>query len=240
MEVDNRLRRFNAHVHLSQRFLGRFVRRQHDVVEFEQGVVRTNRLDLEHVESRRREWSGSKRLHQIGFHHQTAARRVDQHAACFHLAKGVSIEQPARAFHHRCMDAHDIGSGQQRVEIHQFDIVLGGKLRIGQRIECQHLHAKRLCSRHHTASDTSQADQAQRAASQRSTDRGVPSAAADQPVVMHDVSRDRQHQHQCLLRNGFVIGRGRDGDGDLVTSRGRNVDAVVPHARSSDDSQFGQ
>src|SRR3954453_9044924 len=85
------------------------MRRQHEVVELAEGMVRWQRLDGEHVDAGAWNPLLLQRLEQRLLVHDRPARGVDEEGGRLHPRYIGGPDQPARALPQHPMDADDIG-----------------------------------------------------------------------------------------------------------------------------------
>ena len=132
--------------------------------------------------------------------------------------------------------AQDLG---QQTEAHAERVFLG----LGQALDVVvvHDHAERLGQPRHLLADRAEANDAQNLGPDLVDRRrrvAVPTAGRDIAVLGDQATRHRQHQQQCMLRDGDRVGAAVVAERDLALARRVEIGAIVARAQHLDQLQL--
>ena len=137
------------------------------------------------------------------------------------------------------MDGHDVGAGEQLVEVDQLDAVVGRGFGGDERVDAEDGHLHRPCADGDGLPDLAETDDPERPAAQLEPGElgPLPLAAAERRIGRGDPAGDAVEQRQGVLggRDG-VAGRGVDHD-DPGPRRGVEIDVVDADPGPPDDGQ---
>ena len=200
------------------------VRRQHDLGERGQRVIRRQVLALEVVESRRADLARGQGGHQRVGVVDLGAGRVQEDDAVAHFGEGVGVDHAGRLRRHRGMHGDHVGLGQQLVEGAR------GVVRVG--VVGQDVHAEAAQAPAQGAAHRTEPDQADGAAVQLpgpvalvgnfavAVDLAFPHVA----VGGDDAAGGGEEQGHGELGHGVGVASRGAQDGDPGGGRGRHVD----------------
>ena len=165
------------------------------------------------------------------------ARRVHEHRVRPHRGQLGAADQPAGRVGERDVDRHDVGVGEQPVEVADVPGLAG----VGAGV-VQDAHAEAGGPPGHRPPDAAVADEAERGAVHVAAEVLVDAPAV--PAVLAQVglgvvreARRREHQEEREVGGGLVEHAGRVAHRDPAPVRGGDVDVVVADRDVRDDAQ---
>ena len=169
-----------------------------------------------------------------------ATGAVDEMNAVLHFRDGVGIDHIAGFFGERCVDGDVVRFCEQRVKIDELNANLVCAFFGDVWVVTDDVHFKRLHALGHTAADTTNTDDAQRASLQLDAREAlaVPLAFLDGLVRLWDVAGDRKHHADGVLNSSDGVSFRRIADDDAASSRCRDVDVVNADASTADDLEI--
>ncbi len=197
------------------------------------------RLVLEDIDPGAAEVTGLQCLGHGRLVHDAAACDIEDDRARLELGDRIASDQAARRARERDVDGHDVGAGEERVEVDELDPVVRGLLGGHERVDAHdhHLHRPRaVCD---GLPDLAEADDAEGPAAQLESGelRPLPFAPADRRVGGRGLARDPVEERERVLRSGDGVAGRRVDDGDPGSRRRVEIDVVHAHAGAPDDHQ---
>ena len=207
-----------------------------DVLELEERAVGA-RLLGEHVEPGGRDPAGLEGVVQRTLVDDAAARGVDQHQRRLGLGELLGADQADGLRGLGQVHRHEVGLGEEGVEVDEPDAHLGGAAGLHVRVVRDDLHAERrepLRDQHADATETDDAD-----GLLVELDAGVlrplPLAVLQRRVRGRDVAGGREHQRDGELGGGDDVGGRRVDDHHPGLGRGPHVHVVEADTGPGDD-----
>ena len=169
-----------------------------------------------------------------------AAGAVDEMNAILHFRDGVGIDHVAGFFGERRVDGDVVRFREQGVEIDELDADLVCAFFSDVWVVTDDVHFKRLHALGHTATDTTNTDDAQRASLQLNAREAlaVPLAFLDGLVRLWNVAGDSEHHADGMLNGCDGVAFRCIADDDAASSRCRNVDVVNADAGAADNLEI--
>ena len=219
---------------------GAEVRRGHDVVELEERAVGA-RLGREHVEAGSGDPALLERGVERGLVDDAAAGGVDQDERRLDPVQLLVADQAERLGRLGQVDGHEVGLGEQRVEVDEPDAHLRGAAGLDVGVVGDDRHPERAEPLRDQDADPAEADDADGLLVELDAGvlRPLPLAVAQRRVRRRDVPGGGEHQRDRELGGRDDVGRRRVDDHDAGLGRGADVDVVEPDAGPGDDLEPG-
>ncbi len=173
---------------------------------------------------------------QSGLVDDAAAGGVDEHQRRLDLVQLLGADQAGGLGRLRQVDRHEVGLGEQRVEVDESDAHLGGAAGLHVRVVGDHLHAEGAEPLRDEDADPTEADDADGLLVQLDAGvaRPLPLAVLERGVRGRDVPRGREHQRDGELGGGDDVGGRCVHDHHAGHGRGAHVDVVEADAGAGD------
>ena len=202
-------------------------------------VLRRRRLHVDHVQRRACNPTGIDGPVERLRVDDPPAGGVDQECRRLHFCQGRRVDQVLRLLRQRQVQSHEVGLGQEPVEVGRFDAAAAHLAFVNVRVPRQQPPAKSSRLLGNRAPDPPKADDPQRAAKAASHRIGrlrLPHAGANIRRTRVQVAQRVQEQRHCV--RGDLVGAVVGHVGDVYARRGRRVDVDIVHAnRRLDDRQ---
>ena len=215
------------------------MRRGDDVLELEQRAVGA-RLLGEHVQAGGGDLAGLERVVQRGLVDDAAAGGVDQHQAGLGLGELLGADQTGGLRGLRQVHAHEVGLGEERVEVDQPNAHLRGTAGLHVGVVGDHVHAERAQPLGDQHADPPEADDADGLLVELDAGvlRPLPLAVAQCGVGRADVAGRGEHQRDRELGGGDDVRGGRVDDHHTALGGGPDVDVVQADPGARDDLEL--
>ena len=158
-------------------------------------MIGRQRLVVEHVEARVTNVPAFERCDQRGLVGQRTARSVDVYDAFLHARDPLGGEKAACLVAERQVHRHDVGAGEQGVDVDQRHVDLG----VLGAIPADHVHSHAFADARHLAADAAEADHAQRFAEELHAFVRCPYAAAHLAIHAREIARAGPQQRDGVL-----------------------------------------
>ena len=217
--------------------------RQRDIVEREQLVVLRQRLHREHIDRRAHDpvllQRGIQRLHID----QHGARRIDEHGGGLHRTQLLLADDRRVARADAPVQGDEITAAQQLFLADRLAACGCDGLCRDERVADQNFRAEDLQPLGDQTADGAEADNADVRAAQLRNSCGIriffdPCAAAQTTVGACDISRFRDHQADCVFRDGDGVVRRAVDYADAVLMCGLQVDVFHAAACREDVAEL--
>ena len=217
------------------------MRRGHDVVELEQRAVGA-RLGREDVEPGGGDPALLERGVERGLVDDAAAGRVDEDQGGLDAVQLLVADQAESLGGLGQVDRHEVGLGEQRVEVDEPDPHLGGAAGLDVGVVGDDRHAEGAQALGHEDADPAQADDADGLLVELDAGvlRALPLTVAQGRVRRRDVARGGEHQRHRELGGRDDVGRRSVDDHDSGLGRGADVDVVETDPGAGDDLEPGR
>ena len=217
------------------------MRRNDDVVHFEQRIVRRSRLFLEDIETCAHDFAVLQRLYHRRLIHGGATAGVDEVRGGLHSLEKVCADQFARLVVQRGVHGHEIGVRCKLLQCrNRPDSIFLCNPRRAVRVVSNDIHSQRLRLASNCARDVPERHQPERLpVDRRHRHNGVACVRAP-PALAHQVVQDGQllrasHQHQdCVVRHLFRAEPRAVDDHHSLIGRGVVVNMVEAVAANYD------
>ena len=215
---------------------GAEVGRGDDVLELEQRAVGA-RLRGEHVEPGRCDAALLQRGVESVLVDDAAARGVDQHQRRLGLGQLLAADQAGGLGSLGQVDRHEVGLGEQGVEVDEAYAHLGGTAGLDVGVVGDHGHAERREPLGDEHPDAAEADDADGLLVELDAGvlRALPLPVLQRGVGGREVAGGGEHQPHCQLGGRDDVGGRCVDDHHAGLGGGLDVDVVETHARAGDD-----
>ena len=182
-------------------------------------------------------WPGLEGVVERGLVDDPAAGGVDEDQARLRAGQLVGADQPDRLRRLGQVDAHEVGLGEQGVEVDEADAHLRGAAGLHVGVVGDDLHAEGAEALGDQDADAAEADDADGLLVELDAGvlRALPLAAAERGVGRADVAGRGEHQGDGELGGADDVGGRRVDDHDAGLGGGLHVDVVETDARAGDD-----
>ena len=217
------------------------VRRENDVGQFAERMIRRERFDDEHVERRTADAAGLQRGDEVVFLHDFTAGAIHEAHAGLHFCEGFGVEHVAGFLG----DGH-VNGDEIRLLVNPVGIARGleAKLlgpRVGEkRIVGQHAHSERERAFADLGADAARAENAERFAANFGALKkfAVPFAGGHRGVGGGDFAGQRAEHEEGQLGGGEGVAAGRVHHDDPALRGRLDIDVVHAHAGAADDFEL--
>src|SRR6185312_9749261 len=218
------------------------VRRQQDVVQRQDRVIRIGRLLFQDIEPGPGDQAVLQNLRQRLLVHDRSTRRIDEISGRLHETEPIRIDDMVRFGRQRNADRQHVGTAEHVLEAHQLDAQIGCCLLVRVWIVRDELHVEGLQQAKYFGADVADTERAESAAYQPDTHVVRPARIAGgglpgQAVLDHDLAGQRQHEGEDRDGDGPAYAVGCYDERDARVRASLGVDGVVSDAETRDHAE---